>query len=455
MKTTSSVLGPGGVYDHALLDQIFASQGSNAFYKFVAFNESYSLPYDTLDKYDIITISAQVAAVTPNKVITLPDLPDSINNGKIIVLNFDSGSETLDTVIVQSSGNSRIIQSNCYAEGRSEQSDIFLASYNQPLTVIYHTAYQDDYYRQCTLSDNIYNTNGASTQQRYYEIDWLFDATPSLYIGYFDELSSGVNNIPYAPNHAGLALDQWGPRFQNSNTDIRSVIGVNGQGAVTIQTVDEDWVSGGNNAPNSVNFTYEQNGLNMNWDVKGFPVQRINPDSTIEYYTLYFMPRDTPYNNSSIMWQADGSSAFIIEKSEALLSSGVMDSLISSSTSDLQTIKGWLTDGRKTYDWTLTDSSAIYNGSIPINIDVQTGLSLHTDSSEDAKIVIKAGIPGGAFSEPSGQATLITLRGNQAIDRFNSSATLTISPGEEIILQAGINGGFQIDDGGIRIRLAK
>ena len=452
--------GPGGVYDHAKLDSLVGLyQTRAAFYHFVNADSSYTLPIDTLIKYDIITISVQTSHTRPNNLITFPDIPDSIYNGKLIVLNMDSGDEVLDTVLVQVAGDSRLIQDDCYQVGKSIQDDLFLINYYNPQTVIYHTGYRDDYYRQCTRFEpvNIYNTNGASSQQRYYEIDWLFDVTPSLYIGYFDELGSGVSEIAYKPNHVGLALDQFGSKLQNSNTDIRSIISANNQGGVTIQTVDADWYDNGknNNAANSVNFQYEHTGLNMNWLVKDFPVLRINPDSTIEYYTLYYLPNDTPYVNSSIMFQTDGSSEFIIEKSEALLYNGVMDSIVSTGISDLQTVSGWLTFGRKTTDWALTDTSAIYNGEIPIDIDVEVELSLHSEISRNTKIVVKQGSPGGFFSEPNGQATLMTLRGSQAIDQFNSNATMTISPGDEIILQAGINGGFQIDDGGIRIRQAK
>jgi len=452
--------GAGGVYDHARLDSLVAQfQSSAAFYKYVDFQESYSLPLDTLSKYDLITISVKASHTGPDNVITFPDIPDSVLNGKIIVLNMDSGSEVLDSVVVQVAGDSKLVQSDCYGAGRSERDDIFMVDYNAPKTVLYHTAYTDDYYRQCTYleSENIYNTDGASAEQRYYEIDWLFDATPSLYIGYFDELGSGVSEIAYKPNHVGLALDQYGAKLQNSNTDIRSIISANIQGGVTIQTVDADWYDNGkdNSAPNSVNFQYEHTGLNMNWLVKDFPVLRINPDSTIEYYTLYYLPRDTPYVNSSIMFQEDGSSEFVIEKSEALLYNGVMDSIISTGTTDLKTVSGWLTFGRKTDDWELTDTSAIYNGPIAIDVDVEVELSLHSSVNENAKLVVKQGTPGGAFNEPNGQATLITLRGSQAIDQFRSSATMTISPGDEIKLEAGINGGFQIDDGGIRIRQAK
>ena len=141
--------GEGSVYDHAQLNQLISGQSSsNAFYTFVAFQESYALTYDTLSKYDIINISVNAGSSGIDNVVTLPDIPDSLDNGKIVVINTDSGSELSDTVIVQASGDSKLIQANCYDSSRTEQVDTFLVSYKQPLTVIYHTAYSDDYYRQ-------------------------------------------------------------------------------------------------------------------------------------------------------------------------------------------------------------------------------------------------------------------------------------------------------------------
>lgn len=150
--------GPGGVYDHAKLDSLVGLyQRRAAFYHFVHSDSSYTLPIDTLVKYDILTISVQTSHTRPNNVITFPDIPDSIYNGKVIILNMDSGDEVLDTVLVRVAGDSRLIQDDCYQAGRSEQDDIFIINYYSPQTVIYHTAYRDDYYRQCegliTLSD--------------------------------------------------------------------------------------------------------------------------------------------------------------------------------------------------------------------------------------------------------------------------------------------------------------
>jgi hypothetical protein len=150
--------GAGGIYDHAKLDSLVRAYQSGAvFYKFVPAQQSYVLPLDTLAAYDLITISVQVALSGPDNVITLPDLPSSAYNGKIIIVNMDSASEVADTVTVTAAGSTNIVQSDCYTAGRTQQDDTFIVSFDNPKTVVYHVAYQDDYYRQCegllTLSD--------------------------------------------------------------------------------------------------------------------------------------------------------------------------------------------------------------------------------------------------------------------------------------------------------------
>ena len=129
------------------------------FYHYPGAGNSYSLPLDTLRKYDVLTITMR-NITGPSPTLTLPQFPaDSIFNGKTIVIHFE-GSEDADSIFVEAAGLSQLVQIDCYAKGKTIQSDTIISNQDNdpgPNLIVYHTSYQDDYVRQCegliTLSD--------------------------------------------------------------------------------------------------------------------------------------------------------------------------------------------------------------------------------------------------------------------------------------------------------------
>ena len=127
-----------------------------AFYHYPGSNNSYALPLDTLAKYDLLTITMR-HSIGLSPTLSLPAFPQNdIYNGKTIVIHFE-GSEVLDTIFVETTGLSKLVQQNCYAAGRTAQRDTILVDQYNPQMIIYRTNYLDDYFRQCegliTLND--------------------------------------------------------------------------------------------------------------------------------------------------------------------------------------------------------------------------------------------------------------------------------------------------------------
>lgn len=122
-----------------------------AFYHYPGNNNSYSLPLDTLAKYDLLTITMRHSTGT-SPTLTLPEFPaDSIFNGKTIVIHFE-GSEDPDSIFVEAAGLSQLVQIDCSAKGKTIQSDTIISNQDNdpgPNMIVYRTSYQDDYIRQC------------------------------------------------------------------------------------------------------------------------------------------------------------------------------------------------------------------------------------------------------------------------------------------------------------------
>ena len=73
---------------------------------------------------------------------------DDKYNGKTIVIHFE-GSEVLDTIFVEATGPSQLVQVDCYDSGKTTHRDTILVDQNNPDLIVYRTSYQDDYFRKC------------------------------------------------------------------------------------------------------------------------------------------------------------------------------------------------------------------------------------------------------------------------------------------------------------------
>lgn len=116
----------------------------------------YSLPIDTLNKYNFMTISMRVTTGDDN-VVTLPDLPVSGNghNGKTIIVHFTGQEATPGVGIVTAAGSSLVRSTYCYSSGSDVQPDTVEVVSGNDIFLVYHTNEKDDYFRQCEKPKNI------------------------------------------------------------------------------------------------------------------------------------------------------------------------------------------------------------------------------------------------------------------------------------------------------------
>lgn len=150
----TAVLNAAVVTYNAKIDAIGGGsdpQPNYFYYESNTAGDDYSLPLDTLLKYDHLTISVRVATGNAN-VITLPDLNSSstIHNGKTIIVHATGQEATPGTLIVEANGTSTIRSTYCYSNGTDVQPDTIPVPTGDDKFVIYRTNEKDDYFRNCT-----------------------------------------------------------------------------------------------------------------------------------------------------------------------------------------------------------------------------------------------------------------------------------------------------------------
>lgn len=202
---------------------------TETFFYEASFGEDYSLPLDTLTKYQTLVIHAKPTALD-TAIITFPLIGDvdSLKGKNIYV--YGDGGEATGTVVVRGTGSSRIVQVDCSVPGRFIAPDTINTELSDPRLLIYRTVANSDYTRVCE-GGSVYTNNGQSTVAE--ALDSLFrrpaieicktDRDPNL-IAALDTIDQRVdcsivrdtvNNITYEYDATLLVGSRWVARIES------------------------------------------------------------------------------------------------------------------------------------------------------------------------------------------------------------------------------------------------
>jgi hypothetical protein len=123
-------------------DDVNIPEDNDIFYNSVPLGDSYSLPLDTLNKYNEFDIN--ISAISGDVMLTLPDINDAALNGKKIHVRYQSTGS--NNVVVT---NSMLRSFNCSNDVATTVSDTLT---NDIGVVTYHVKFNDRYQRYCTSS---------------------------------------------------------------------------------------------------------------------------------------------------------------------------------------------------------------------------------------------------------------------------------------------------------------